>query len=579
MSKGLSGIQINVNHSLAAHSHAFQVARDMNLDFLAVQEPYVLKGNPLQANFSCKTFMSGNKRAILYILNNNLHIYFKSKTTYTSTVEIHFDNFILNLTNAYFPPSEEIESILEELKDFEFKNSFNLLVGDFNCQSKNWGYSSDTRRGRIFAEFLAINNLSICNYKSYGPTFISRNVGFPDLTLINSSIKKYVKNWGVLDTISLSDHKYIYMKLELESVQEQSSFYLKTRYGFKKFLFNFRKHFDQLSNDCARIQNTIELNIFFNKFTEIVSMCAFKSFKKKPKRSPGKFHFWTKELSMLRNRVGKLYKKFIRLKKDTNITEEIVRSADLAFKKERACFKRLLLETKRKAWGEYCKKYNEKFGFLFKLTFDKIKPKCEPSIKLENNPNSSITEKMQFMMNHFFPGNPADFNNIYNPITEEVTPLIIKELEIVFKNLKKGKAPGLDQIDFQIWTYIFNFNKEFLLNVFNTCFRFNYFPLSLRNARVFFLLKDGKDPDLCSSYRPVCLLPTIGKILERLFLNRFQCWLRENNIIHHNQYGFCEGKSCEIAINDLINTIELHRTQEHTALISLDIKAAFDNMD
>ncbi|GBO05128.1 hypothetical protein AVEN_169617-1 [Araneus ventricosus] len=136
MSNGLCGVQINVNHSLAAHTQAFQVTKEMNLDFLAVQKPYVIQGEPLRANFSCKTFMSGDKRAILYILNNNLHSYFKSRTTYTSAAEIHFNGFILNLTNAYYPPREDIETVLEELKDFDFKKSFNLLVDDFNCQSR-----------------------------------------------------------------------------------------------------------------------------------------------------------------------------------------------------------------------------------------------------------------------------------------------------------------------------------------------------------------------------------------------------------------------------------------------------------
>ncbi|GBO30514.1 hypothetical protein AVEN_170443-1 [Araneus ventricosus] len=75
------------------------------------------------------------------------------------------------------------------------------------------------------------------------------------------------------------------------------------------------------------------------------------------------------------------------------------------------------------------------------------------------------------------------------------------------------------------------------------------------------------------------LLPTLGKIIERLFLLQLNKWLDRNNIIHHNQYGFREGKSCDLAIHHLIETIKIRMPSEHLALVSLDIKSAFDTMN
>ncbi|GBN43712.1 Putative protein in type-1 retrotransposable element R1DM, partial [Araneus ventricosus] len=125
----------------------------------------------------------------------------------------------------------------------------------------------------------------------------------------------------------------------------------------------------------------------------------------------------------------------------------------------------------------------------------------------------------------------------------------------------------------------FTIDKTFFLDLFNLCFTLNYFPDALRNAKVFFLLKDGKDPGACSSYRPVCLLPTIGKIIERLFLIKLNFWLDHNNIIHNNQYGFREGRSCDLAIQNIVDIIREKSQTHHIALISLDIKSAFDNMN
>ncbi|GBN05121.1 hypothetical protein AVEN_132107-1 [Araneus ventricosus] len=178
------------------------------------------------------------------------------------------------------------------------------------------------------------------------------------------------------------------------------------------------------------------------------------------------------------------------------------------------------------------------------------------------------------LLEHFFPWSTSSLMEDYTP--EHFQELTEKEVGRVINNLKKGKAPGLD---YRIWTHIFGFYPKFLTEIFNLCFRFNYFPRSLRNANVAFLQKYGKNPELCNAYRPVCLLPTIGKILERLFHLRFIKHLVELNIIHDNQFGFREGKSCEIAINNIVTRLQENRETQHSALISLDIKSAFDSLD
>ncbi|GBL80065.1 Putative protein in type-1 retrotransposable element R1DM, partial [Araneus ventricosus] len=101
----------------------------------------------------------------------------------------------------------------------------------------------------------------------------------------------------------------------------------------------------------------------------------------------------------------------------------------------------------------------------------------------------------------------------------------------------------------------------------------------LRKAKIFFLQKPGKDPKSCDAYRPVCLLPTIGKILERVFRNRFNKYFSLNDIIHRNQNGFREGTGCDKALDNIVNKIREIRSNQHCAMISLDIKSAFDNMD
>ncbi|GBN24543.1 hypothetical protein AVEN_193966-1 [Araneus ventricosus] len=149
-------------------------------------------------------------------------------------------------------------------------------------------------------------------------------------------------------------------------------------------------------------------------------------------------------------------------------------------------------------------------------------------------------------MDSFFPGQSPGEELIFSPVVDSVDPLIIQDLELVFNVLKSGKAPGLDRIDYRMWRAVFEYDKDFMLDFFNMLFKLNYLPNCMRNSRIFFLLKDGKDPGLCYSYRPVCHLPTLCKIVERVFLLKLNRWLDQNNIIHPNQYGFREGKSCAL---------------------------------
>ncbi|GBM58477.1 RNA-directed DNA polymerase from mobile element jockey [Araneus ventricosus] len=170
-------------------------------------------------------------------------------------------------------------------------------------------------------------------------------------------------------------------------------------------------------------------------------------------------------------------------------------------------------------------------------------------------------------------------HSLYMQALERVEKRSEEEASLVMLNLKGGKIPGLDMIDCRIWAYIYDFNKIILIASFNVCFEYSYFPRPLRNARVVSLQKYGKNPEQCDTYRPVWLLPTIGKILERLFQMSFIKYLADNNILHKNQFDFREGRSCELAVYNITTKLKDNRETQHSVLVSLDINSAFNSMD
>ena len=96
----------------------------------------------------------------------------------------------------------------------------------------------------------------------------------------------------------------------------------------------------------------------------------------------------------------------------------------------------------------------------------------------------------------------------------------IVELQNSLKHLKNGKAAGLDEI---LTEEIKNFGPvttQWVLSLLNACARTHRLPRLWRQARVFALLKPGKDPSSPKSFRPISLLCHLYKLYERLILNR-----------------------------------------------------------
>ncbi|GBM40292.1 hypothetical protein AVEN_47129-1 [Araneus ventricosus] len=168
-------------------------------------------------------------------------------------------------------------------------------------------------------EFLTLNNLNICSIKEHEPTFIllCLNTGYPDLTLVSSALIDKVKQWGILDRHSFSDHRYIYFKLDLE-FQPSTEFYLKTGYGSWKYFRGLKPHIEPLTRRLNSVYCIEDIDSFFVEFIDIFSELAMGLFKKKPNRRKGGFKFWNDGLRTLRNTTNRLYKIFKSKKQSDN---------------------------------------------------------------------------------------------------------------------------------------------------------------------------------------------------------------------------------------------------------------------
>ena len=73
------------------------------------------------------------------------------------------------------------------------------------------------------------------------------------------------------------------------------------------------------------------------------------------------------------------------------------------------------------------------------------------------------------------------------------------------------------------------------------------------------------DQTVISNNRPISLLRTISKIIERIMHSQLYAYLNKNNLIAEQQYGFKSHDSTELAALKLAETIicELDRSLYH----------------
>ena len=105
---------------------------------------------------------------------------------------------------------------------------------------------------------------------------------------------------------------------------------------------------------------------------------------------------------------------------------------------------------------------------------------------------------------------------------------------------------------------LFSIIGPFLIRIYDACLKLNYFPTSWKKAVVLVLPKANKPNYLeASAYRPISLLPIMGKILEKIILNRIQPIAESQSWISENQHGFRKGKSTITALEELTHDIQV----------------------
>ncbi len=123
-------------------------------------------------------------------------------------------------------------------------------------------------------------------------------------------------------------------------------------------------------------------------------------------------------------------------------------------------------------------------------------------------------------------------------------PFEVSEVVTICKELPNGKAGGLDGITYEHIKYGGVNLHKILAKIFNSVCAFEYVVDNWLVGNIISLYKGKKSKRHKTNYRGNTLLNLIGKIFERLILNRWTPTFQLLAIPNDYQFAYQENKSC-----------------------------------
>ena len=159
-----------------------------------------------------------------------------------------------------------------------------------------------------------------------------------------------------------------------------------------------------------------------------------------------------------------------------------------------------------------------------------------------------------------------------------LAPTTEEEILKIISILKPKTSTGNDEISSKLIKQSSKIISKPLCHIINLSLSSGIVPNNMKIAKVIPIYKN-EDPKLIKNYRPISLLPSFSKIIEKIVLKRLNMYLTEKSILSSTQYGFRENHSTELAILEFQNRIikNLNR-KKHSIGLFLDLSKAFDSL-
>ena len=153
-----------------------------------------------------------------------------------------------------------------------------------------------------------------------------------------------------------------------------------------------------------------------------------------------------------------------------------------------------------------------------------------------------------------------------------------KTVKSHLNSLKRNKATGHDQLPPGMLKDTTSVIAKPLCYIINLSLKTGIFPTDWKQAKVSAHHKSGVTSDF-SNYRPISILPTLSKIMEKIVHSQLMTHLEENNLLCKSQFGFRANRSTELATTIFLDDIRREVDKGNlVGAIFVDLSKAFDSI-
>ena len=181
------------------------------------------------------------------------------------------------------------------------------------------------------------------------------------------------------------------------------------------------------------------------------------------------------------------------------------------------------------------------------------------------------------------PKTTTDHKKNYEKLVEDknfqftLRTISMNDLKKSISEMRGAPSSGIDGLSVKTLKKILRPLYPALLNLVNTAISTATYPDKLKIARIVPLRKGNKCLTDPLSYRAVNILPSLGKIIDRIINKQITRHLVSNHLILHQHHGSIQGRSTMTAVVSMLDewAESMERGEDNTILI-LDQSAAYD---
>uniref|UniRef100_A0A2M4AK35 Putative r1-6 dk n=1 Tax=Anopheles triannulatus TaxID=58253 RepID=A0A2M4AK35_9DIPT len=569
----LSVLQLNTNRCKDALDLLTQRVREQGVDVALIAEQYQAWSR-ISRSSQGRWVEDPSKKAAIYACGD-LPIQMIRSIDHVGLVVVDIGG--VTFASCYAPPKcgmDHYRGLLDALLAAIRGRPKVVVGGDFNAWAEDWGSRSTNARGLELLAAMDCAGLTLLNRGTI-PTYLGRcgqHTSIVDVTFASPSVAG-LGDWRVDPQETGSDHAALCYTVGTSLPMEQprtsgwpakkgiATGWVMRQFDAESFEIALEAlRFGEVTADAASVTDGLT-----NACSEIMA----------PSRAGGRrsrqAYWWSDELAELRATCTKARR---RLHSTKNAERRVQRLAE--YRSARKALRVAIRRSKRQKLKELASLVeDDPWGVGYRVAMSQVRGNRLPQ---ETDPVI-----MSKIVDDLFPQHsPMEWpTTALESAKTVVRPVTTEELLDIASSLNSAKAPGPDGIPNAAVATAIRLYPNVFQGMFQRYLDDGEFPDEWKLQRLVLLPKPGKPPGMSSSSRPLCMLNTVGKVFERIILERLNDTLErdpDGPRLSEQQYGFRKGRSTVDAIQQVVQYGEEWRKSGAVCMaVALDVKNAFNS--